>query len=160
MEEQIGSKLEKEFVKAMYCYPAYLTYVEYCAMLSHSVLSDCNPMDCSPPGSSVLGDSSSKNTGVDCCNALLQGIFPTQGLNPGVLHSRRILYHLSHQGTLAQSTSCKMLSWNQDFWDKYQQPQICRYHSNGRKWRRTKEPLDESERGEWETRLKTQHSKN
>jgi len=93
MEEQIGSKLEKEFVKAMYCYPAYLTYVEYCAMLSHSVVSDCDPMDCSPPGSSVLGDSSNKNTGVGCCDALLQGIFPTQGLNPGVLHSRRILYH-------------------------------------------------------------------
>ena len=77
----------------MYCYPAYLTYVEYCAMLSHSVVSDCDPMDCSPPGSSVLGDSSNKNTGVGCCDALLQGIFPTQGLNPGVLHSRRILYH-------------------------------------------------------------------
>ena len=29
---------------------------------------------------------------------LLQGIFPTQGLNPGVLHCRRILYRLSHQG--------------------------------------------------------------
>ena len=32
-------------------------------------------------------------------------------------------------------------SWNQDFWEKYQR-QICRwYHSNGRKWRGTKEPL-------------------
>ena len=29
---------------------------------------------------------------------LLQGIFPTQGLNPGLLHCRRILYQLSHQG--------------------------------------------------------------
>ena len=29
--------------------------------------------------------------------SLLQGIFPTQGLNPGLPHSRRILYHLSHQ---------------------------------------------------------------
>ena len=29
---------------------------------------------------------------------LLQGIFPTQGSNPGLLHCRRILYHLSHQG--------------------------------------------------------------
>ena len=39
-------------------------------------------------------------------------------------------------------------SRNQDHWEKYQQPQICRwYHSNGRKWRGTKEPLDESERG-------------
>ena len=31
--------------------------------------------------------------------ALLQGIFPTQGLNPDLLHCRRILYHLSHQGS-------------------------------------------------------------
>ena len=38
-----------------------------------------------------------KNTGVDC-HALLQGIFPTQGLNPGLLHCRRILYLPSHQG--------------------------------------------------------------
>ena len=38
----------------------------------------CDPMDCSPPGSSVHGDSPGKNTEVDC-NALLQGIFPTQG---------------------------------------------------------------------------------
>ena len=30
---------------------------------------------------------------------------------------------------------------------------------HGRKWRRTKEPLDESERGEWRSWLKTQHSK-
>ena len=37
-----------------------------------------DPMDCSPPGSSVHGDSPGKNTGVGC-HALLQGIFPTQG---------------------------------------------------------------------------------
>ena len=30
------------------------------------------------------------------CHALLQGIFPTQGLNPGLLHCRWILYSLSH----------------------------------------------------------------
>ena len=52
-------------------------------------------------------------------------------------------------------------SWNQDFWKKYQQPQICSwYHANGRKWRATKEPLDDGERGEWKSWLKTQHSKN
>ena len=48
-------------------------------------------MDCSPPGSSAHGDSSGKNTGVDCY-ALLQWIFPNQGSNPGLLHCRRILY--------------------------------------------------------------------
>ena len=37
-------------------------------------------MDCSPPGSSVHGDSPGKNTGVGC-HALPQGIFPTRGSN-------------------------------------------------------------------------------
>ena len=36
----------------------------------------CDPMDCSPPGSSVHGDSPGKNTGVGW-HALLQGIFPS-----------------------------------------------------------------------------------
>ena len=40
----------------------------------------------------------SKNTGVGS-RSLLQGIFPTQGLNPGLPHCRRILYQLSHQGS-------------------------------------------------------------
>ena len=37
-----------------------------------------------------------KNTGVGC-HFLLQEIFQTQGLNPGLPHCRQILYHLSHQ---------------------------------------------------------------
>ena len=44
----------------------------------------CNHMGCSPPGSSVRGDSPGKNTGVGCRD-FLQGIFPTQGLNPYLL---------------------------------------------------------------------------
>ena len=28
MEQQTGSKLEKEYVKAVYCYPVYLTYMQ------------------------------------------------------------------------------------------------------------------------------------
>ena len=55
----------------------------------------CHPVDCCPPGSSVHGDSPGKNTGVGC-HALLQGIFPTQGLNPVLPHCRQILCHLSH----------------------------------------------------------------
>ena len=38
-----------------------------------------------------------KSTGVGC-HCLLQGIFPTQGSNPGPLHCRQTLYHLGHQG--------------------------------------------------------------
>ena len=49
-----------------------------CTVLSLSVMSDsCDPMDFNPPGSSVLGDSPGKNTGVDC-HAFLQGFFPNQ----------------------------------------------------------------------------------
>ena len=66
-----------------------------CTMLSRSVVSDCVPVDCSPPGSSVHGDSPGKNTGVGY-HAFLQGIFPTQRSNPGLLHCQQILYHLSH----------------------------------------------------------------
>ena len=53
-------------------------------------------MGCSPPGSSVHGDSPGKNTGVGC-HALLQRIFPAQESNPGLLHWRWILYQLSHK---------------------------------------------------------------
>jgi len=35
----------------------------------------------------------------------LQGIFPTQGSNPGLLHYRQILYQLSHKG------SPRILEW-------------------------------------------------
>ena len=43
-----------------------------------------------------------KSTGVGC-HFLLQGIFPTQGLNPGLLHWKQMLYRLSHQGSLEKS---------------------------------------------------------
>ena len=43
-------------------------------------------------------NSPDKITGVGCCS-LLQGIFPNQGLKPGLVHSRQILYHLSHQSS-------------------------------------------------------------
>ena len=45
-----------------------------------SVVALCDPMDSSPPGTFVQGDSPGKNTGVGS-HALLQGIFPTQGSN-------------------------------------------------------------------------------
>ena len=66
-------------------------------MVSPSVVSDfLQPHGLS--GSSVHGDSPGKNTGVGC-HFLLQGIFPTQGSNLGLLHCRQIPYHLSHQGS-------------------------------------------------------------
>ena len=43
-------------------------------------------------------NSPGQNTAVGSC-CLLQGIFPTQGSNSGLLHCRQILYQLSHQGS-------------------------------------------------------------
>ena len=50
----------------------------------------CDPMDCSPPDSSVHGDSPGKNNGVGY-HALFQRIFPIQGWDPNLLHWRWIL---------------------------------------------------------------------
>ena len=46
----------------------------------------------SPPDPSAHEDSPGKNTGVGC-HVLLQRVFPTRGLNPGLPHCRWILYH-------------------------------------------------------------------
>ena len=75
----------------------------------------CDPMDCSPPGSSCSRDSSGKNTGVGC-HFLLQGIFPTQGSNPGLPHWRQILYWLSHQGSLNFCINVKKKkNWSKEY---------------------------------------------
>ena len=61
------------------------------SLQSYSTL--CDPVDCSPPGS-CSWDSPGKNTRIGC-DALLQGIFLTQGSNPRLLHllhRRHILY--------------------------------------------------------------------
>ena len=50
----------------------------------------CDPMDCSP------WNSPGQNTGMGSLS-LLQGISPTQRLNPGLQHCRQILYQLSHR---------------------------------------------------------------
>ena len=61
----------------------------------------CDPMDCSLPGSSVHGIFQAKIL-VWVSHFLLQGIFLTQGSNPGVQHCRQTLYRLSYQGLLNQ----------------------------------------------------------
>ena len=73
-------------------FPHFQCCVCACARVSclcaQSCLTLATPMDCSPPGSSVHGIYQANNTGVGCHSLLLQGIFPTQGLN---LHLLRLL---------------------------------------------------------------------
>ena len=67
---------------------------------SHSVMSDSvRPHSLYSPWNSP-----GQNTGVGSCS-FLQGIFPTQGSNPGLPHCRWILYQLSHKG------SPRILEW-------------------------------------------------
>jgi len=79
---------------------------------------------------------------------------------------KAVYFHLAYM-------FCKMLGYMrdshaciQDCWEKYQQPQICRWSSiiclvsNGRNQRGAKRPFVEGERGEWKSWLETQHSKN
>ena len=85
-----------------------------------------------PHGLDSPWNSPGQNTGVGSCS-LLQGIFPTQGLNPGLQHCRRILprsdeimciqggiavdcrwilYQLSHQESPIRDTTCRNLENN------------------------------------------------
>ena len=68
-----------------------LIFIEACESESHSVMSD-SLQPYSP------WNSPGQNTGVGSCS-LLQGIFPTEGVNPSLPHCRWILYQLSHQGS-------------------------------------------------------------
>ena len=64
----------------------------------HSRLTLCNPVVRKLARPLCPWDSPGKNAGMSC-HFLLQGIFPTQGLNPPLLHCRQILYPLSHLGS-------------------------------------------------------------
>ena len=81
-------------------------FVRVCVVLSHVWL--CDAINCHPPGPSVHGDDPDKNTGVGY-HCPLQGIFPTQGSNPGVpglLHRWQILYHWAVGDFLNHTRSC------------------------------------------------------
>ena len=68
-------------------------------LVSHSVVPDSlRPHGLQPTRLLCPSDFPGKDTGVGC-HFLLQGIFPTQGSNPGLLNCREILYRLSYKGS-------------------------------------------------------------
>ena len=68
------------------------------ALVFQSFPTLCYPMECSPPGFSVW-NSPGKNIGLGAF--LSPGHLPNPGMNPGLMHCRLIVYHLSHQGSPA-----------------------------------------------------------
>ena len=74
-------------------------------------LTRCNPMD-----TRLLRpwDFLGKSTGVGC-HFLLQGLFLTQGSNPGLPHCRQTLYYVSHQGRRPWFNSwVRKIRWRRD----------------------------------------------
>ena len=69
-------------------YACIFSESESCSGVSHSLR---------PHGPYSPWNSPGQKIGVNL--SLLQGIFPTQGSNPGVPHYRQVPYHLSHQGS-------------------------------------------------------------
>ena len=77
--------------------PNYV-FIHCMSVHTQSYLTLCNPVDYNLQGSSVHSIFPGKNTGMGC-RFLLQGIFLSQGSNPGLLHCRQILYQLSYEGS-------------------------------------------------------------
>ena len=89
-----------------------LSYWGSPVQFSRSVVSD----SLRPHGPSSPWDSPGQSTGVGSLS-LLQGIFPTQGSNPGLPHCRQTLYPLSHRGSpkVKAAQSCLTLCDPEDY---------------------------------------------
>ena len=81
-------------------------------LVPQSCLTLCDPMLLCP------WNSPGKNSGVGS-HSLLQGIFPTWGLNPSLLHCKQILYHLSHQRNPREPS--KAWGWGRQCWMDFSQ---------------------------------------
>ena len=76
----------------------YRNAINFCVLITQ-LCSSLWPHGLQPARLFCPWNSPGKNTEVGC-HFLLQGIFPTQGSNPSLLHCRQILSHLSHQTRL------------------------------------------------------------
>ena len=100
----LRSRIRLECPLSLYLFTVVENLIDAIVVVSHSVMSDSlRPQVLQPARLLCTWDSPGKNTTVDC-HSLLQRIFLTQGSNPGLLHHRQILYHLSHQGSPIDET--------------------------------------------------------
>ena len=110
-------------------------------------------MDCSLPGSSVHGIFQARILEWIAISFSRGSSQPRDRTQVSRIVGRRFTVWATRGIHRLHHAKCQpgwITSWNQDCWEKYQQPQICRWHHPyGRKWRRIKEPLDEGERREF-----------
>ena len=68
-----------------------------CVLVAQTCPTLCDPMDCSPPGSSVHGIHQARI--LEWVAISFSRIFLTQGSNLGLLYCRQVLYHLTYYGS-------------------------------------------------------------
>ena len=95
-----------------FSHKSFLQWSVLLCLVSQSCPTLCTPMDCTLPGSSVLGNSSGKNPGE--CSLLFQEIFPIQELNQGLLRCRQVLYQLNYQG---RPNDILVIAYNSGWWN-------------------------------------------
>ena len=89
----------------------FLDFAVLC-LVAQLCLTLCDPMDCTPLGSSVQAPLVLQARILEwVAMPSSRGIFPTQGSNPSLLHCRRILYSLSHQRSPSMN---RMETWSSD----------------------------------------------
>ena len=89
------------FFFSFFLYTSLFSDTSSCVLclVGQSCTTLCDPVNCMEPTRLLCPwDSPGKSTAVGC-HAFLQGIVPTQGLNPGLPHCRQIVNCLSHQGS-------------------------------------------------------------
>ena len=105
-----SSSILQKLGSCLTCQRRNTTFKERLSESESEVAQSCptlrNPMDCSPPGSSIRGILQARI--LEWIAILLQGIFPSLESNPGLPHCRQIFYQLSHQG------SPRILNWVAD----------------------------------------------
>ena len=84
-------------IELLFLFLAVRYYPAGACSVAESCLTFCNPMDCSPPGSSVHKIYQARILEWIALPFLLQGIFPTQQLDPNVLHWQVDSSPLTHQ---------------------------------------------------------------
>ena len=106
--------LRKKTILYYYLHPIYINFITWHqkALLICEVKVSQSCLTLQPFG---LYSSSGQNSGMGSLS-LLQGIFPTQGLNLGLPHCRWILYQLSHKG------SPRVLEWVDSPFSRSSQP--------------------------------------
>ena len=109
--EPRSSALEADFFTAWATREAHKKpLVKVNALVAQLCPTLCNSMNCSPPGSSVHGILQATTLEWVAISPL-QGIFPTQGSNLGLLHCRQILCHPGQTGRVDYFTFCSQSSW-------------------------------------------------